>query len=63
MKHTYLKTIEISRSCNHHKRQKEDKIYPISLWMMLQPQPKNFPEGNKKWKLYHMARTQQSTLA
>ena len=31
--------------------------------MMLQPHPKNFPEGNKKWKLTHIYKPQQSTLA
>ena len=41
-------------------REKND---PISSWMLLQPYPNKFPEGNKKWKLPHMARPQQSTLA
>ena len=61
MGHIHLKTIEISRSCNHYKRQ-DKKIDIISSWMLLQLYPKEFPEGNKKWKFTHMARPQQSTL-
>ena len=63
MGHTHLKAIETWRSYNYHKRQNENRIDPIFSWMLIQSQPKNFPEGNKKWKLYNMTKLQQSTLA
>ena len=47
MGHINLHTIETPRSCNHHKRQNENIIDTISSSMLLQPHPKNFPEGNK----------------
>ena len=63
MGHTHINTIDTSRSCNHHNRKNENRNNPIFSWILFQPHPKNFPEGNKKWKLTHTARPQQSTLS
>ena len=62
MEHTYLKTIDPLFSFNYYKIQYKDIIDKISSRMLLQPQPNNFPEGNKKWELPHTSRPQQSIL-
>ena len=62
MGHTHINTSEASRYGNYHKGQEKDGTNSIYLWMMFQPNTKNFTEGNKEWELTHMARTQQSTI-
>ena len=51
MGHTHIKTIETSRSCDHKNRQNKNRTDPVSPWMLLHPNPNNFPERDKKWKL------------
>ena len=62
MGHTHLDTIKTFRSCVHYKRQDENRTDPLSLWMLLKPHSKDFPEGGQNWKLSYMAMPQQSTL-
>ena len=60
MGHNHLKAIKTLRACNHYQRLYEDITDPVSSWVLLHPHPKDFPEGDKKWKLSYMDRPQQS---
>ena len=59
---THLNTSEALRYLNHHKGQDKDGNNTISSWMLFQPDIKNFPEGDKEWKVPHMDSPQQSTI-
>ena len=48
MGHTHLKTSEASRYGNHCKGQEKDGNNPISSWVVIQPNTKKFPEGDKE---------------
>ena len=59
MGYTYRKTIETSIPCDHNKV--KDKYISNQLYtcMLLQTYTKKFSEGDKEWKLPHLARPQQ----
>ena len=56
MGHTHLNTSEASSFGNNNKGQDKDRTNTIFSWMLFQPDTKNFPEGDKEWKLPQMDR-------
>ena len=62
MVHTHIKTSDSSLYGNHHNGRDKSGTNPISSWMLFQPDTKNFPEGDKEWKIPHMDRPQKSTI-
>ena len=47
MGYNYLNTSDVLRYVNRHKGQDKDINNPISSWILVQPDTKKFPEGDK----------------